>query len=154
MHQLSGQDNYYKWYYNVWCKHYFEWVMRYSIASYYNHLESRKRKAITAFLLSNQEKREYTKKKYQVAPIFRKRNIHGFFKTVFPILHMEDLRFYNYLRMSATQLETLTMLIGHDLYKLHHLREPIKVTERIVITLRYAEFLFILMYMHNNKLWF
>ncbi|XP_024869627.1 uncharacterized protein LOC112453240 isoform X2 [Temnothorax curvispinosus] len=39
--------------------------------------------------------------------------------------------------MSATQFENLTLLIGADIFKQHHIREPIDVAERLLMTLRY-----------------
>ncbi|GAB1867628.1 Protein ALP1-like isoform X1 [Camponotus japonicus] len=39
--------------------------------------------------------------------------------------------------MSATQLEDLILLVGPEIFKQYHIREPIDVAERLSITLRY-----------------
>ncbi|EZA51442.1 hypothetical protein X777_09711, partial [Ooceraea biroi] len=61
-------------------------------------------------------KKRYCKKKYWIAPIFQERKVHGFFHAVLPKLVLEDLRFNNYIRMSATQFEKLTFLVGADIF--------------------------------------
>jgi len=38
--------------------------------------------------------------------------------------------------MSATQLEDLILLVGPEIFKQYHIREPIDVAERLSITLR------------------
>lgn len=53
-----------------------------------------------------------------------------------PKLVFEDLRFNNYIRMSATQFEKLALLVGADIFKHYHIREPIHVAERLLMTLR------------------
>ena len=69
-----------------------------------------------------------------MVPILKEREEYGFYHALFPILQLQDLRFHSYLRMSATQLEKLIHLFGHDLQKKIVVRSSIGVTERLVIT--------------------
>lgn len=102
---------------------------------YQENIRKRKVIAVTAVLLKI-KKRKYSPKKYWVAPIFQVRKEHGFFYAVLSKLILEDLRFHNYIRMSATQLEDLVFLIGPKIFKQYYIREPIDVAERLFITLR------------------
>lgn len=102
---------------------------------YQENIRKRKAIAVTAVLL-NVKKRKYSQKKYWVASIFQVRKEHGFFHAVLPKLVLEDLRFHNYIRMSATQLEDFVLLIGPKIFKQYYIREPIDVAERLFITLR------------------
>ncbi|XP_071628812.1 uncharacterized protein [Temnothorax longispinosus] len=122
----------------TWYNQQMQWLFNYVQVNHYYQMNVRKRKvaAVTALLLHMKRKR-YTKKKHWVAPIFQERKVHGFFHAVLPKLILEDLRFHNYIRMSATQFENLTLLIGADIFKQHHIREPIDVAERLLMTLRY-----------------
>lgn len=60
-----------------------------------------------------------------------------FFYAVLAKLVLEDLRFHNYLCMSATQLEDLILLVASEIFKQYYIRKPIDVAERVFITLRY-----------------
>lgn len=106
------------------------------INNYYEiNIQKRKATAVAAILLYV-KRRKYTKKKYWVTPIFQERKVHGFFHAVLPKLVLKDLRFNNYIRMSATQFEKLALLVGADIFKHHYIREPIHVAERLLMTLR------------------
>lgn len=91
---------------------------------------------IAALLSLMPTKRHYTKKKFWVAPIFNERFRHGFFAASFPHLLLEDLRFQNYFRMSATQFENLLCMVAPRLIRQYVLREPISPAERLAVTLR------------------
>ena len=98
--------------------------------------QNRKRKACAALLAVIAKKRR-CKRKIWVAPLFQLREESGFYKAIFPTLQLEDLRFHNYLRMSATQLENLLQIVGADIFKQYVVREPIEAGQRLVLTLRY-----------------
>ncbi|XP_036147861.1 protein ALP1-like isoform X2 [Monomorium pharaonis] len=131
---------YSEWYKNYYLP-YYEWYIEcctISVNNYINNEVNRKRKAaITVALLMSNKKKQYKKKKYWIAPILNIRETSGFFNAVFPTLRLEDLRFHNYLRMSATQLENLLQIVGADLYKQYVIREPIETAQRLVLTLRF-----------------
>ncbi|XP_036146638.1 putative nuclease HARBI1 isoform X1 [Monomorium pharaonis] len=115
-------------------------LLKHTVEVVYNYLyNERKRKALAALctILHLKKKRKYRKKKHWVAPLFKERKVHGFYHAILPILRLEDLRFCNYVRMSATQLENLLVLIGHDIYKQSYIRESIGVSERLLLTLRF-----------------
>lgn len=94
--------------------------------------------AVLAMLKTNRNgiKRLYKKKQYWVAPIFHNRSNYGFFHTSLQQLHLEDIRFQNYFRMSATQLEDLLSIVGPRLQKQDVIREAITPSERLAVTLR------------------
>lgn len=112
-------------------------MLQTALHNYYRLCGKRKLAALKiCTYLESTKKRKYCDKKYTVAPIFQQRKTSGFFTAVLPSLVLEDFRFQNYFRMSATQLENLFILIGSDIVKQHHIREPISVPERIMLTLR------------------
>jgi len=85
------------------------------------------------------QKRKYRKKRYWVAPLLEDRKLHGFYHAIFPNIVLEDSIFRNYFRMTATQLEDLLQIIGPSLSKqTTSFREPISVSERLYLTLRYV----------------
>lgn len=84
------------------------------------------------------KKKIYKKKKYWIAPIFENRHEHGFFFASVPKLILEDIRFHNYFRMTATQLEELLGMIGPKLQKQDIVRQSITPSERLALTLRYV----------------
>ncbi|XP_018376371.1 PREDICTED: uncharacterized protein LOC108769727 [Trachymyrmex cornetzi] len=90
-----------------------------------------------ALLLVEKKKRRNKKKRLWVAPIFQKRCEHGFYHALLPTLKLEDLRFHNYFRMSATQYEELLSIVGPHLEKQYVVREPISAAERLTLTLRF-----------------
>ena len=87
--------------------------------------------------LLNKKKRLYKKKNYWVAPLFKNHDKHGFFFASFPKLVLEDIRFHNYFRMTATQLEELLGMIGAKLKKQDVMRQSI-TPERLALTLRFV----------------
>ncbi|XP_018317135.1 uncharacterized protein [Mycetomoellerius zeteki] len=88
--------------------------------------------------LQENEKRSYKKKQYWVAPYLKDRPEHSFYHVSIPKLTIEDgVRFHNYFRMSATQMEELLLIVGPLLIKETVIREPIQPKERLAITLRY-----------------
>ncbi|KYN21132.1 hypothetical protein ALC57_06524 [Trachymyrmex cornetzi] len=89
------------------------------------------------FLKYQTIKRRYSKKKFWVAPLFKNRDKYGFYKATLPYLRLKDARFFNYFRMSSTQLEELLQIVRPKLHKQTFLREPISVEERLCLTLRY-----------------
>lgn len=99
----------------------------------------RRRTAAIAAVIHNVEnkKRKYAKKNYWVAPIFENRKEKSFYFASIPELKLEDLRFHNYFRMSATQLEKLLEIVGANLQKQDVVRESISPAERLALTLRY-----------------
>ena len=90
------------------------------------------------YLLKKRKRNRYKKKKFWVAPIFENRNEHSFFFASVPKLILEDIRFHNYFRMSATQLEELLGLIGCKLQKQDFIRQSISPPERLALTLRFV----------------
>ncbi|XP_011879299.1 PREDICTED: uncharacterized protein LOC105568303 isoform X1 [Vollenhovia emeryi] len=98
----------------------------------------RRRIAAAAFMMHlSKKKKIYEKKKYWVAPIFENRNEHSFFFASVPRLRLEDLRFHNYFRMSATQFEELLGMIGPTIQKQDVVRQCISPSERLALTLRF-----------------
>ncbi|EZA59318.1 hypothetical protein X777_15962, partial [Ooceraea biroi] len=101
-------------------------------------VQKRKAAAVAATLLHLRKsgKKRYCKKKYWIAPIFQERKVHGFFHAVLPKLVLEDLRFNNYIRMSATQFENSRLLRVHrgaapmvlEVRSLHHCSEQRMIT--------------------------
>nr|XP_012233675.1 PREDICTED: putative nuclease HARBI1 [Linepithema humile] len=89
-----------------------------------------------ALLLAKKNKR-VKKKRFWVAPIFKKRYEHGFYHALLPTLKLEDLRFHNYFRMSTMQYEELLAIVGPHLEKQYVVREPISAAERLTLTLRF-----------------
>ena len=78
------------------------------------------------------------KKRFWVALIFKNRNEHSFFFALVPKLILENIRFYNYFQMTATQLEELLGIIGHTLQKQDFIRQSISSPERLSLTLRFV----------------
>ncbi|XP_036143028.1 protein ALP1-like [Monomorium pharaonis] len=102
--------------------------------------EQIKRKALIALLINEvqkKKKRNYSKKRYWVEPIFQERKLHGFYHAIFPVITLEDSRFRNYFRMSVTQYEELLCIIAPSLTKQTVIREPIPPAERLSMTLRF-----------------
>ncbi|XP_036141722.1 protein ALP1-like [Monomorium pharaonis] len=94
--------------------------------------------AVTLELQRIQKKRKYKKKQYWVAPYLKDCQKHSFFHVSISKLTLEDgIRYYNYFRMSATQLEGLLLLVGAQLQKMNVVRECIGPKERLALTLRY-----------------
>lgn len=104
---------------------------------------------IAALLYIMPKKRHYTKKKFWIAPLFNDRFRHGFFTASFPNLILEDLRFQNYFRMSATQFEDLLDMIAPRLIRQNVLRESISPPERLAITLRSVRATYLLIRLSN-----
>jgi len=78
-------------------------------------------------LQRTQKKRDYKKKQYWVAPYLKDRQKYSFFHVSIPKLTLEDgIRYHNYFRMSATQLEELLLLVGAQLQKINAVRECIE----------------------------
>lgn len=94
--------------------------------------------AVAIMLLLKKKKKTYKKKKHWVAPIFENRNEHSFFFASVPKLILEDIRFHNYFRMTATQLEELLGMIGAKLQKQDVIRQSITPSERLALTLRFV----------------
>lgn len=89
--------------------------------------------------LQENEKRPYKKKQYWVAPYLKDRPEHSFYYVLIPKLTIENgVRFHNYFRMSATQLEEMLSIVGPLLVKENVIREPIQPKERLIITLRFV----------------
>jgi len=99
--------------------------------------------AVAIMLLLKKKKKTYKKKKHWVAPIFENRNEHSFFFASVPKLILEDIRFHNYFRMTATQLEELLGVIGAKLQKQDVIRQSITPSERLALTLRFV-------WLHSN----
>lgn len=91
---------------------------------------------LLALLLNKKNKRIKKKKRFWVAPIFKKRYEHGFYHALLPILKLENLRFHNYFRMSTMQYEELLAIVGPHLEKQYTVRQPISAAERLTLTLR------------------
>lgn len=85
-----------------------------------------------------QKKRKYKEKRYWIAPIFEDRQEHSFFFASIPKLVLEDIRFHNYFRMTATQLEELLGMVGPKLQKQDVVRQSITPPEWLALTLRYV----------------
>ncbi|KYN02264.1 hypothetical protein ALC62_06902 [Cyphomyrmex costatus] len=105
-------------------------------------LQQIRRRRIAAILIAvlrkNARKKPYKKKKqHWIAPLFQIRSQHGFYHASLPKLHLEDIRFHNYFRMFATQLEALLSIVCPHLQKQDFIREAITPAERLALTLRY-----------------
>jgi len=95
--------------------------------------------AVAIYYVENKKKkRRYAKKKCWIAPIFKNRKESSFYFALIPKLKLEDLRFHNYSRMSATQLEELLQIVGAKLQKQNVVRESISPPERLALTLRFV----------------
>jgi len=121
---------------------YYKWMVECAYKINVRNAEIQKRRiaAETAVIAAIEEnkRRKYRKKKYWIAEIFENREIHGFYHAIFPILRLEDLRFINYCRMSATEFEKLLCLVGPTISKQYVVRDPISAPERLVLTLRFV----------------
>lgn len=87
-------------------------------------------------LMKKRQKKKSQKKRLWVSLLIQKRKEHGFYHALLPTLRLEDLRFQNYFRMSAMQLEALLEIVGPHLQGLYVVREPISPAERLTLTLR------------------
>lgn len=121
---------------------YYEWQREcLKIINLKRRLKKKKRQMICIAViheLEKMEKRQYTKKRYWVAPLFKNRKMHGFYHAIFPNIILEDSTFRNYFRMTAIQLEELLQIVGPSLSKqITSFREPISAPERLCLTLRY-----------------
>ncbi|XP_070515353.1 uncharacterized protein [Cardiocondyla obscurior] len=93
---------------------------------------------LTILYQQEKYKKQYTKKRYWVAPIFKTRKLHGFYHAILPNIILEDSTFKNYFRMSTTQFEELLQIVEPHLRKqITPFREPISAAERLCLTLRY-----------------
>ncbi|XP_071636696.1 uncharacterized protein [Temnothorax longispinosus] len=100
-------------------------------------VRTRRIAATAAAIYLMKKKRKYAKKRFWVAPIFENRDVHSFFFASVPKLILEDIRFHNYFRMTATQLEELLGMVGPRLQKQDVIRQSISPAERLALTLRY-----------------
>lgn len=124
---------------------YIEYVEQYRhIVATVVAVEVRRRRIVAALAMMNllKKKRPYKKKKYWVAPLFKNRSEHGFFFASVPKLLLEDIRFHNYFRMTATQLGELLDIVqpnvGPKLQKQDIIRQSITPPERLALTLRFV----------------
>lgn len=107
--------------------------------------EQIKRKVLVALLINEVQKkkrRNYSKKRYWVEPVFQERKLHGFYHAIFPVITLEDSRFRNYFRMNVAQFEELLCMIAPSITKQTVIREPIPPAERLSMTLRFFVNLF------------
>ncbi|XP_071581133.1 uncharacterized protein [Temnothorax nylanderi] len=120
---------------------YYEWMVECANIINSRNSEIQKRRIAVAFAviaaIEENKRRKYKKKKYWVAEIFENRAVHGFYHAMFPILRLEDSRFINYCRMSATEFEELLCLVGPTISKQYVVRDPISAPERLALTLRF-----------------
>ncbi|XP_032688981.1 protein ALP1-like [Odontomachus brunneus] len=119
--------------------HYRERLKRLFITILIEQQVKRRRIAAVAAVIHHvqSKKRKYLKKKFWIAPIFKNRKKNSFYFASVPKLKLEDLRFRNYFRMSATQFEELLQIVGTNLQKQNVVRESISSSERLALTLRY-----------------
>jgi len=103
-------------------------------------VEVRRRRIVAMLTMRHllKKKKSYKKKKYWVAPLFENRCEHSFFFASVPKLILEDIRFHNYFRMTATQLEELLSMVGLKLQKQDVVRQSITPPERLALTLRFV----------------
>lgn len=109
---------------------------------YHHQLSRRKLISIAAIACLENDKK---KRRFWVSPLLSCRKTSSFSNTILPLLRLDDSRFQNHFRMSATQMENLLELIGNDIKKQTFIREPISVPERLIITLRYLLITFIIL---------
>lgn len=121
---------------------YYEWMVECANVINLRNSEMQKRRIAAAIAtiaaIGENKRRKYKKKKYWVAEIFENRAVHGFYHAIFPILRLEDSRFINYFRMSATEFEELLCLVGPTISKQYVVRDPISAPERLALTLRFV----------------
>lgn len=97
----------------------------------------RKRKFAAAFgACMCFERKTYAKRQYCVKPTFTWRPIYSFHAAILPTLRLENSGFQNYSLMSATQLEELLALAVPVLSKQNAVRQSIRSSERLALTLR------------------
>lgn len=98
-----------------------------------------KKKRILAALFLNEVglfKRNYTKKRYWIHPLFKLRDVHGFIEAIFPTLLSFPEKFENYFRMNVEQFEELLGLVSPLISKQNTVRNSISSTARLAMTLR------------------
>lgn len=104
----------------------------------------KRRKAVAAVItiliaqLEKLKRRDYTKKRFWVNPLYALRDQCGFYEAIFPTLSTLDDNFRNYMRMSLTQFEDLLYKVGPIIQKKIHIRMPIPAAARLALTLRYV----------------
>ncbi|XP_044593967.1 protein ALP1-like [Cotesia glomerata] len=99
-----------------------------------------KKKRILAALFLNEVgvfKRNYTKKRYWIHPLFKLRDVHGFIEAIFPTLLSFPEKFENYFRMNVEQFEELLGLVVPLISKQNTVRNSISAIARLAMTLRY-----------------
>lgn len=91
------------------------------------------------YLLSRKQKRKTKKKRrFWVRDIFRQREVHGTFHTLFQEMLKDREMFFRYHRMTPNRFEHLLSLVKDRLTKEEtKLRKPISARERLSVTLRY-----------------
>lgn len=121
---------------------YYEWMVECANVIKLRNLEIQKTRIAAAIAMiaaiEKNKRRKYKKKKYWVAEIFENRAVYGFYHAIFPMLRLEDSRFINYCRMSATEFEKLLCLVEPTISKQYVVRDPISAPERLALTLRFV----------------
>ena len=86
----------------------------------------------------NLKQKKYKKRRFWIRNIFRQREIHGAFHTLFQELLKDEELFFRYHRMTPSRFEHLLSLIETQITKMEtKFRKPISARERLSITLRF-----------------
>ncbi|TGZ46529.1 hypothetical protein DBV15_11839 [Temnothorax longispinosus] len=109
------------------------------------HQEDIQKKLLALYLLyKRMVKRENENKKQEkriwVRPIFmpKRRFLQGASDNLIPeMIHLNDPKYFNYLRISPVLFEKLLQLVGPRITKQYVIRDPISPRTRLEITLRY-----------------
>ncbi|KAJ8913890.1 hypothetical protein NQ315_005687 [Exocentrus adspersus] len=109
----------------------------------YVQLELEKRRRMNnvlllSLLLITRRKNKRTPKRFWIRDIFKKRQQQGAYHNLLNEMRLTDTeKYFNYLRMSSENFNNLLNIVGPKLFKIHCVREPISIGERLALTLRY-----------------
>lgn len=92
---------------------------------------------VSLIMAEEEEEASKRKRRFWVHNINRKRLTFGEFHTLFPDLVEDDVKFFQYFRMSHEKFECLLALLEEELFReTTKFRSPVKPKERLAICLR------------------
>jgi len=95
-------------------------------------------KTIAIYHLVKNRTKQADPRRFWVHPILIERPVAGSFVVLFQKLREDDLKFFNYFRMSIKSFDELSSKVERDLKKEDIVRLSISPTERLAVTLRYV----------------
>lgn len=124
---------------------YIQWLLQCTTVINKELQKQEKAKLIAGIaIIANMNKLKKKRRKCWVTELFKNRKRYGFYHAILPSVRLEDIRFNNYTRMTTTQFEELLFIIGADLKKQYVVREPINEEQRLILTLRYVNFVLVI----------